>query len=533
MPPRDRGQDFDEEIEGLKLALSGAERKALEKFVGWNSREEKSITARKTRLVSLAGDIASLLIDKKIEDTPAVTNIIIFAQTQDPLSGPSSSQGSVSGGGAGGKPKEGIECPTPLDREKLGITFNDIAGNFKVKELMKASYIFPFVYRTLFRKVSKGILLYGPPGTGKSLMAKAATAEIPKAFFFAPAASDIKGKYLGETEKNIHSIFECAGKALEGAYETKPSGGKASSAVSIIFMDEFDSIAKDRSEGEGMAASVNTLLQEMDGINVRENVSVLAATNYPWALDSAILRRFTNTIFVDLPDPEAIEFLVRYELANNYTPPGSPFLRPNGNIIISKFYDPYAEGEEKFVFHEGDYMDHIKDYGGFVGQTEQKGWFVTRTEVTDSFVDDDFIVEMVGRLGPTPEGLSFRKDMDDGKPLSCEDPRLAKNAPIFGYSPSDITRIMRWAINYASMRALSLECKKVPFGKHEYWVAGPNFTGGILVDNVPDNERDRIITFDIRQSDLNLALNEIGSTIKNVEYYKLLFYSKFGVPPEC
>jgi ATP-dependent Zn protease len=197
--------------------------------------------------------------------------------------------------------------------------FSGVAGLNKEKKLFKTSLIFPLTYPNLYPKAAKGILLYGPPGTGKTYIVKAAVNELQKSdptvgvVFFSPSPGDLKGKYVGETEKRIEEIFTCASMA---ACESELGCPEKKKYQAIIFMDEFDAIGPDRSDDPtGLAAnSVNTLLQMMDGIKSKQNVAVIAATNYPWKLDSAILRRFTTQILIDLPNSSDIKQLLNIEV---------------------------------------------------------------------------------------------------------------------------------------------------------------------------------------------------------------------------
>ena len=199
------------------------------------------------------------------------------------------------------------------------IFFSDVAGLAKEKKLLQSSLIYPLSYPNLYPKASRGILIYGPPGTGKTFMIKAAVNELQNkdksvgVLYFAPSPSDLKGKYVGETEKKIEEVFTCASRAA-CKYQNEYCTDKK--YISIIFMDEMDSIAPDRStDTTGLAGnSVNTLLQMMDGIKSFPNVAVIAATNYPWTLDSAILRRFDTQILVGLPTEGDLKVLLDLEI---------------------------------------------------------------------------------------------------------------------------------------------------------------------------------------------------------------------------
>jgi len=147
------------------------------------------------------------------------------------------------------------------------IFFDDIRGLDKIKELMKTSIINPLLYPKLYPEMSKGVLLYGLPGTGKTFLVKAIANELQiqsngkvKVLLFTPTGADFKGKYVGETEKNIRNYFKAAS---EKAKECKLDDMKS---ISILFIDEVDSIARDRNKDpSGMSAtSVNALLQELE-----------------------------------------------------------------------------------------------------------------------------------------------------------------------------------------------------------------------------------------------------------------------------
>jgi len=199
----------------------------------------------------------------------------------------------------------------PLVFKKGGsdcIFFQDVAGLFIEKKMMDESLIKPLQFPNVYPAASRGLLIYGPPGTGKTYLVKAAVNELQKKdphvgiLFFAPSPGDLKGKYVGETEKKIEEIFVCASKAA-CTYQNEICKSSQKKYRSIIFMDEMDAIAPDRNnDPTGLAVnSVNTLLQMMDGIKSKPNITVIAATNYPWNLDSAILRRFDSQIFIDVP----------------------------------------------------------------------------------------------------------------------------------------------------------------------------------------------------------------------------------------
>lgn len=164
--------------------------------------------------------------------------------------------------------------------EKPNVKWEDVAGLEFAKTSLKEAIILPSKFPDIFvgiRKPWKGILLYGPPGTGKTFLAKACATQA-NSTFFSISSSDLMSKYVGESEKMIKSLFEMA-------REKQPS---------IIFIDEIDSLAGARGEGENESSRrVKTeFMVQMQGVGNANagGVLVLGATNLPWALDSAIRR---------------------------------------------------------------------------------------------------------------------------------------------------------------------------------------------------------------------------------------------------
>ncbi len=173
------------------------------------------------------------------------------------------------------------------------ITFADIGGLEDLKAEIRLKIIEPFAHPELFayygKKAGGGILMYGPPGCGKTLIAQATAAEAGAQFIHVKS-SDLKSKFVGETEKNIEELFE-------KAREQTPT---------IIFFDEFESLGSDRTDAPAHDKSaVAQLLTEMDGMNAKEGqILLLAATNEPWSVDAALRRegRFGTTLFIPPPD---------------------------------------------------------------------------------------------------------------------------------------------------------------------------------------------------------------------------------------
>jgi len=190
-------------------------------------------------------------------------------------------------------------------KESPGIHWDDVAGLVQAKEALQEAVILPITYPQLFvgkRKPWRGILLYGPPGTGKSFLAKAVATEASSTFLSVSSA-DLVSKWLGDSEKLIRTLFETA-------RQEKPA---------IIFIDEIDSLATTRSESESESSRrIKTeFLVQMQGLNEgMDGVLVLAATNLPWNIDSAVRRRFEKRIYIPLPDAPARARMFELNLGN-------------------------------------------------------------------------------------------------------------------------------------------------------------------------------------------------------------------------
>ena len=178
--------------------------------------------------------------------------------------------------------------------EKPNVKWDEVVGLDPAKKAVKEAIIYPVQRPDLFPLGwPRGILLFGPPGCGKTLLAAAVATEIDATFVSIDAAS-IMSKWLGEAEQNVARLF---GNVRKSAQE-----GKAA----IVFVDELDSLmGKHTNEVGGEIRVRNQFLKEMDGIvdkGKNLHVYVIGATNKPWDLDWAFIRRFQKRILVPLPD---------------------------------------------------------------------------------------------------------------------------------------------------------------------------------------------------------------------------------------
>ncbi|XP_050109841.1 cell division control protein 48-like isoform X2 [Malus sylvestris] len=190
----------------------------------------------------------------------------------------------------------------------IGVSFDDIGALENVKDTLKELVMLPLQRPELFTKGQltkpcKGILLFGPPGTGKTMLAKAVATEAA-ANFINISMSSITSEWFGEGEKYVKAVFSLASKI----------------APSVVFVDEVDSMLGRREnpgEHEAMRKMKNEFMVNWDGLRTKdkERVLVLAATNRPFDLDEAVIRRLPRRLMVNLPDAQNREKILRVVLA--------------------------------------------------------------------------------------------------------------------------------------------------------------------------------------------------------------------------
>lgn len=191
--------------------------------------------------------------------------------------------------------------------EKPDVKFDNVGGMQSVKKEIDLKIIKPLLHPELYKaygkKIGGGILLYGPPGCGKTFIAKATAGEV-NAKFINVGLNDILDMWVGNSEKNLHDIFELS----------------RNNTPCVIFIDEIDALGASRSDMKQSASRhlINQFLQELDGIsNNNEGVLILGATNTPWNLDPAFRRpgRFDRIVFVPPPDEASREAIFKLKLA--------------------------------------------------------------------------------------------------------------------------------------------------------------------------------------------------------------------------
>lgn len=209
-----------------------------------------------------------------------------------------------------------------LSIERPTTKFEDIGGMTKVKEEIRLKIIHPITHSELYKAYGKktggGILLYGPPGCGKTHIARATAGEV-NAKFISVGINDVLDMWMGNSEKNLHKIFELARK----------------NTPCVLFFDEVDALGANRSDMKNSTGRhlINQFLAEMDGLDAsNEGVLILAATNAPWHLDPAFRRpgRFDRIIFVQPPDEEARKQILDIHLK------GKPLKDLDTTDVVSK-----------------------------------------------------------------------------------------------------------------------------------------------------------------------------------------------------
>ena len=203
------------------------------------------------------------------------------------------------------------EIPANNSIQKPSINFDDVGGMEEVKKEIELKIIRPILHPELYKAYGKkaggGILLYGPPGCGKTYIAKATAGQV-NAKFISVGLNDILDMWIGNSEKNLHEVFELARQ----------------NTPCVLFFDEIDALGASRSDMKksGGRHLINQFLQELDGVeHNNDGILILGATNTPWHLDPAFRRpgRFDRIIFVPPPDLAAREAILQLKLKNKPT----------------------------------------------------------------------------------------------------------------------------------------------------------------------------------------------------------------------
>lgn len=408
----------------------------------------------------------------------------------------------------------------PLQSSDLGsVTFKQIQGLDNVVQKLIEGFVNPFVFPLLFPKKATGVLFYGLPGTGKTLLAKAAVHELEhKALFFAPPVNVFKGQFEGQTETKIATLFENISTYLDrSASDIDPS--RPRKELAILFIDEADSLlGTGREQGDASKQrTVNSFLQYMDGIKSDPRITVFLSTNFPYLIDTAILRRLSLRVHVPLPSERAIEQLVKLELIRHFTVGHIAISKDVDNQMDNLYYLFEKYGTPKLHFKPADLKTVA--HGLYTGQISP---FPTNSDDDNKNNNQD----QEKRLGFAPSdiikglqlafNIAARRAVAKAPPARFLEPLLYGSKPgLNEYDVVDLTKKLHPIIDID---------RDLPYIYNTKPQGGYTIQTDVTTENAPYIPPDLAVSYDFRLSDIQHAFNprQFQNSSKLVDLRRIL-----------
>ncbi len=345
----------------------------------------------------------------------------------------------------------------------LNDCFDLLSGMDKEKDEMRSAFQYPRMFPNLFRFPTRGILLYGPPGTGKTSLARAAVGEFTKdVLFFNITPGTIRGPFVGDVEKNLKNVFECAHDKLDADPNVQ----------CVLFFDEFEALAMDRANTVGGRDSraVPMLLQLIQGITpVSSRLSLIAATNLLHQVDPAVQRRFPTQIFVDMPNYNARLQMIYTNLAKMFTIPNqrlcqTVLLQDESGKVKIQIITEYDDGK-RISTTEPEFLYHLALFGDDVYPQQQILPIAQKVKFWKTELE-----KLAVLLGPKDGKLLVSKRKESG------------GQTVVGYSSSDITSLIEYVVKKDAVRWV---CR----GSDAYFVAAQfrRCPGPVIENQEPDD----------------------------------------------
>ena len=377
------------------------------------------------------------------------------------------------GGGGGGIEELKIEqlFKAAIREVQTSVRFqsDELIGAEHECKVLTEQFVLPRIWPSLLQ-AQNAFLMYGPPGTGKTQLVKGvanlfldqlAGNDVSVQMYTASGAT-LKGKYVGQTEKNMTWTYE------ELQSRAVKTGKKF--AISLLFLDEIEALGASRSSG-GISSTVTTLLQLLQGVdNLYPNVLTIGATNLPWELDTALLRRFDKRVLVDLPsDQVRYEVIVRTMTKRlvHYSPTGKRLkqkhengedLTDEENLKLDEAETQYANDKE--VLMQARWLINFAYLLMFAtgfqqeAKTQMKTYFVERgiqTAMVNTMVDN-FIKER-GHMNSKEK----YPEVGDKTPMLIEQALAAESKQttlqisdsqnLLGFTLSEVVQLVNQALN--------------------------------------------------------------------------------------